>query len=187
MHSCRRLKNPLTSGSLQDREILGHSRPTACWSLDSKGLPAPRRAEAWNPRNTGPRGAEAWNPVNYRASRHAEAWNPEEYQAHGMLKPGIQGILGPWDVHAWNSYKDRFSTNETDLKLLITHFSFVISSPSGPFFESQTSFAFLVFEVVVCVPWRWRRYVPLKRRFTQDLHGAISQKTAFFIAVYVAH
>jgi hypothetical protein len=30
-------------------------------------------------------------------------------------------------------------------------------------------------------PWRWRRYIPPKRRFTQELHGATSQKTAFFI------
>jgi hypothetical protein len=28
---------------------------------------------------------------------------------------------------------------------------------------------------------RWRQYVPPKRRFTQDLHGATSQKMAFFI------
>jgi hypothetical protein len=31
------------------------------------------------------------------------------------------------------------------------------------------------------LPWRWRRYVPPKRRFTQDLHGTTSQKTAFFL------
>jgi hypothetical protein len=30
-------------------------------------------------------------------------------------------------------------------------------------------------------PWRWRWYLPPKRRFTQDLHGATSQKTSFFI------
>jgi hypothetical protein len=30
------------------------------------------------------------------------------------------------------------------------------------------------------LPWRWRRYVPLKCQFTQDLYGATSQKTAFF-------
>jgi hypothetical protein len=29
--------------------------------------------------------------------------------------------------------------------------------------------------------WRWRRYVPPKRWFTQDLHSATSQKTAFFL------
>jgi hypothetical protein len=29
------------------------------------------------------------------------------------------------------------------------------------------------------LPWRRRRYIPPKRRFTQYLHGAISQKTAF--------
>jgi hypothetical protein len=28
-------------------------------------------------------------------------------------------------------------------------------------------------------PWRWRRYVPPKRRLTQYLHGTTSQKTAF--------
>jgi hypothetical protein len=32
----------------------------------------------------------------------------------------------------------------------------------------------------ICLPSRWRRYVPPKRRFTQELHGATSQKTAFF-------
>jgi hypothetical protein len=30
----------------------------------------------------------------------------------------------------------------------------------------------------IFLPWRWRRYVPPKSRFTQDLHGATSQKTA---------
>jgi hypothetical protein len=30
--------------------------------------------------------------------------------------------------------------------------------------------------------WRWRRHVPPKRQFTQDLHGATSQKSAFFIS-----
>jgi hypothetical protein len=30
------------------------------------------------------------------------------------------------------------------------------------------------------LPQRWRRYVPLTRRFIQYLHGATSQKTAFF-------
>jgi hypothetical protein len=37
------------------------------------------------------------------------------------------------------------------------------------------------------LPWRWRRYVPLKHRFTQDLHGATSQKTAFFNTLIVAY
>jgi hypothetical protein len=36
----------------------------------------------------------------------------------------------------------------------------------------------------IFLPWRWRRYVPPKRRFTQDLHGATSQKTAFFLIHY---
>jgi hypothetical protein len=30
------------------------------------------------------------------------------------------------------------------------------------------------------LPWRWRRYVPPKRRLTPLLHGATSQMTAFF-------
>jgi hypothetical protein len=37
----------------------------------------------------------------------------------------------------------------------------------------------------IFLPWRWRRYVPLNRRFTQDLHGATSQKTAFFTVTAV--
>jgi hypothetical protein len=37
----------------------------------------------------------------------------------------------------------------------------------------------------IFLPWRWRRSVPPKRRFTQELHGATSQKTAFFINVYI--
>jgi hypothetical protein len=32
----------------------------------------------------------------------------------------------------------------------------------------------------IFLPWRWRRYVPPKRRFAQDLHGATSQKAEFF-------
>jgi hypothetical protein len=36
------------------------------------------------------------------------------------------------------------------------------------------------------LPWRRRRYVPLKRRFTQDLHGATSQKTAFFLRLQLS-
>jgi hypothetical protein len=37
----------------------------------------------------------------------------------------------------------------------------------------------------IFLPWKWRRYVPPKRRFTQDLHGATSQKTVFFIVTAV--
>jgi hypothetical protein len=37
----------------------------------------------------------------------------------------------------------------------------------------------------IILPWRWRRYVPPKRQFTQELHGATSQKTAFFIQITV--
>jgi hypothetical protein len=37
----------------------------------------------------------------------------------------------------------------------------------------------------IFLPWRWRLYVPPKLRFTQDLHGATSQKVAFFIVTTV--
>jgi hypothetical protein len=30
-------------------------------------------------------------------------------------------------------------------------------------------------------PWRWRRYIIPNRRYTQNIHGATSQKTAFSI------
>jgi hypothetical protein len=35
------------------------------------------------------------------------------------------------------------------------------------------------------IPWRCRRYLPPKRRLTKYLHGATSQKTAFFIVTAV--
>jgi hypothetical protein len=43
----------------------------------------------------------------------------------------------------------------------------------------------LVLHSWIFLPWRWRRYFPPKHRFTQDLHGATSQKTAFFIVTAV--
>jgi hypothetical protein len=36
------------------------------------------------------------------------------------------------------------------------------------------------FSFQILLPWRWIRYVSPKRRFTQDLQGPTSQKTAFF-------
>jgi hypothetical protein len=38
----------------------------------------------------------------------------------------------------------------------------------------------LVPRLQMFLSWRWRRYVPPKRWFTQDLHGTTSRKTAFF-------
>jgi hypothetical protein len=35
----------------------------------------------------------------------------------------------------------------------------------------------------IFLSWRWRRFIHPKRRFTQDLHGATSQNTAFYICV----
>jgi hypothetical protein len=43
----------------------------------------------------------------------------------------------------------------------------------------------LVLRSRIFLPRRWRRYVPPKRRFTEDLQGATSQKTAFFIVTDV--
>jgi hypothetical protein len=37
----------------------------------------------------------------------------------------------------------------------------------------------------ILLHWRWRRYDPPKRRFTQELHGATTQKTASFIQILV--
>jgi hypothetical protein len=37
----------------------------------------------------------------------------------------------------------------------------------------------------IFLPLRWWRYIPPKRRFTLDLHGATSQKTVFFIPTAV--
>jgi hypothetical protein len=37
----------------------------------------------------------------------------------------------------------------------------------------------------IFLPWRWRRYIPPKRQFTQDLHSITSQKMTFFIVTAV--
>jgi hypothetical protein len=37
----------------------------------------------------------------------------------------------------------------------------------------------------IFLPWRWRRYVPPKRRLTQDLHSATSHKMTFFLVTAV--
>jgi hypothetical protein len=39
----------------------------------------------------------------------------------------------------------------------------------------------------IFLPWIWRRYVPPKRRFTQDLHSATCHKTAFFTVSIVSN
>jgi hypothetical protein len=52
-----------------------------------------------------------------------------------------------------------------------------IASSSHPLMLVHRSWIFL--------PWSWRRYVPPKRRLTQDLHSATSQKTTIFIVTAV--
>jgi hypothetical protein len=37
-----------------------------------------------------------------------------------------------------------------------------------------------------CLPWRWRLYVPPKRRFRYGLHGDISQKMTTFLSQYIS-
>ena len=40
----------------------------------------------------------------------------------------------------------------------------------------------LVPDLWIFIPWRWRRYIPPKHRFTQYLYSATSQKMAFFMS-----
>jgi hypothetical protein len=73
------------------------------------------------------------------------------------------------------------------------YLSIYISMALRSFFGPWSLFSFLIhtqqtarhlLTLVPCsrifLPWIWRRQVPPKRRFTQDLHGAISQKTVIF-------
>jgi hypothetical protein len=53
-------------------------------------------------------------------------------------------------------------------------------SGRGALTREQYSRLQLVTRTRIFLPWRWWRYVPTKSRFTQDLHGATSQKTALF-------
>jgi hypothetical protein len=68
-----------------------------------------------------------------------------------------------------------------------------LSLPSGSYIAGSLRLvaslqppAHLVLRSRIFLPWRWRRYVPPKRRFNPlDLHSAASQKTAFFIVTAV--
>jgi hypothetical protein len=51
------------------------------------------------------------------------------------------------------------------------------------FFRTAVQSAFPSSQIVL--PWRWRRGVPPKRQFSQDPHGATSQKMALFIVTTV--
>jgi hypothetical protein len=51
--------------------------------------------------------------------------------------------------------------------------------------QSASHLLKLVPHLWIFLPWRRRWYVPPKHQFTQDLHSATSQKTAFFIATAV--
>jgi hypothetical protein len=50
--------------------------------------------------------------------------------------------------------------------------------------SKKMSNAFLLSSIFL-LPWRWRRKFPPKRRFLQDPHATISQKTAFIIVTAV--
>jgi hypothetical protein len=78
----------------------------------------------------------------------------------------------------------------------LPHPCFLLGQFSTPKMEvlrsSETSVHFCVANcrtLVSCLadfqPWRWRWYVPPKRRFTYGLHGAISQKLAILITTAV--
>jgi hypothetical protein len=48
------------------------------------------------------------------------------------------------------------------------------------FHSSASHLLMLVPHSWIFLSWRWGRYIPPKQKFTQDLHGATSQKMAFF-------
>jgi hypothetical protein len=53
-------------------------------------------------------------------------------------------------------------------------------------FNSWLRLLTLVLRSWIFLHWRWRRYVPPKRRFTQNQHCATSQEIAFFDLNYIS-
>jgi hypothetical protein len=90
----------------------------------------------------------------------------------GREKMDLPTMHSIFELGANNSYKLRLSRTHK----IYFKFSYISSLIDGC--RHQLT---LVPLSRIFLPWRRRWYVPPKRQFTKDLHGATSQKTALFI------
>jgi hypothetical protein len=79
-------------------------------------------------------------------------------------------------------FKIKIRAQFIELDLEFRHWTLFWSNCSLTEIQSGCShLATLVLRSRIFLPWRWRRYVPPKRRLAPELHSATSQKTTFFI------
>jgi hypothetical protein len=78
------------------------------------------------------------------------------------------------------SFKNVLRTSSEDSEILISLVGQQIAKYEASCIHCSYLFT-LVPRSQILLPWRWIRYDPPKRRFTQELHGATTQKRAFFI------
>jgi hypothetical protein len=93
------------------------------------------------------------------------ALEPQSIELNKQLKSAVSGMWRLVDL-VW-----------TDVSEELIASIFRVEKSARAYFHLLT----LVPRSRIFLPWRWRRYAPPKRRFTQDIHGATSQKTAFLI------
>jgi hypothetical protein len=93
------------------------------------------------------------------------------------------GLLGVCCIEYW-----KFSSVSANISVAVKNAVFWDVAPCRSYVNRHFRETYgcshlltLVPRLWIFVPWMWRRYVPPKRRLTQDLHSATSQKTAFFI------
>jgi hypothetical protein len=113
----------------------------------------------------------AWKSIERRGVGSVEMG--ERVAESGIVSEGYRASIDP--VASWLSYRACI-----DLRSLVD-----LASCSGGFMREQMrGFHDLLRQkptsLFIFVTWKWRRCVPTKCRFTHDLHGATSKKTAFF-------
>jgi hypothetical protein len=104
-------------------------------------------------------------------------YNPHDFSEYTVnRKWSFKSIFPYFRIYSWFSYT-RFKQFPTTLfkRSRLRHQSY------STHVSVRNHFLVLVVRSRIFLPWRLWRYVPPKRRFTQNLNVATSQKTAFFI------
>jgi hypothetical protein len=118
--------------------------------------------------------------LHLRCRRIRKAWKQQE--ACAILR-NVGGLLPIYMLHPRDSHGFESSEYKLPAPVWPTFLPFLflyrwVFSTGGSVCSHQIT---LVPRSRIFLPWGWRRDLPPKSQFTQDLHGATSQKTAFLV------